>query len=106
LGSADGESFTPGVRAVGTFRLINGGAILPLGLDRDRGGHKGFCLTAMIDILCDVLSGANLGPFVPPFPHYLKPTKGTVGKGIGHLFGAFRIDGFMEPYEFRRRMDE
>ena len=48
-------------------RMIDGGALLPLGGDRTHGGHKGYCLSAMVDILCGVLSGANWGPFVPPF---------------------------------------
>jgi L-2-hydroxycarboxylate dehydrogenase (NAD+) len=87
-------------------RMQDGGAILPLGIDREHGGHKGYCLSAMIDILCGVLSGANWGPFVPPFPFHLKTPERSVGKGIGHLFGALRIDGFMEPSEFKRRVDE
>ncbi len=41
--------------------MIDGGALLPLGGDRDHGGHKGYCLAAMVDILCSVLSGANWG---------------------------------------------
>lgn len=83
-----------------------GGAILPLGGDRDHSGHKGYCLSAMIDLLCGVLSGANWGPFVPPFPYYLKSAEREVGKGIGHFFGAYRIDGFIEPLEFKQRVDE
>ena len=47
--------------------MIDGGSLLPLGGDRAHGGHKGYCLAAMVDILCGVLSGANWGPFVPPF---------------------------------------
>lgn len=86
--------------------LAAGGAILPLGGDRDHGGHKGYCLSAMIDLLCGVLSGANWGPFVPPFPYYLKSAEREVGKGIGHFFGAYRIDGFIEPIEFKQRVDE
>lgn len=86
--------------------LGEGGAILPLGIDKEHGGHKGYCLGAMIDILCGVLSGANWGPFVPPFPYYLASAGRTVGKGIGHFFGAFRIDGFIEPDEFKRQIDE
>jgi len=94
---------------VGTIRpedMINGGAILPLGIDRERGGHKGYCLSAMVDILCGVLSGANWGPFVPPFPYHLKSPGRAVGKGIGHLFGALMIDGFTDPVEFKRGIDE
>jgi len=86
--------------------FVDGGALLPLGGDRISGGHKGYCLAAMIDLLCGVLSGANWGPFIPPFPHYLKQPERSVGKGLGHLFGAFRIDGFMEPDELKTRVDE
>jgi LDH2 family malate/lactate/ureidoglycolate dehydrogenase len=83
-----------------------GGALLPLGGDREHGGHKGYCLAAMIDLLCGVLSGANWGPFIPPFPHYLKQPERSVGKGLGHLFGAFRIDCFCDPEELKSRVDE
>jgi LDH2 family malate/lactate/ureidoglycolate dehydrogenase len=86
--------------------MVNGGAILPLGSDYEHGGHKGYCLAAMIDILCGALSGANWGPFVPPFPFHLKPPTRLVGKGIGHLFGAFRIDGFTDPDTFKSQIDE
>jgi len=47
--------------------MINGGALLPLGSERELGGHKGYALSAMVDILTSVLSGANWGPFAPPF---------------------------------------
>ena len=47
--------------------VYNGGALLPMGSDKDRGGHKGYCLSAMVDLLCGPLSGANWGPFTPPF---------------------------------------
>ena len=33
------------------------------------------------------------------------PTR-SVGKGIGHFFGAMRIDGFIEPEAFKRQVDE
>lgn len=59
----------------------------------------------MIDILCGVLSGANWG-LSSPFPHHLKAPERSVGKGLGYLFGAFRIDGFIEVDEFKKRVDE
>jgi LDH2 family malate/lactate/ureidoglycolate dehydrogenase len=46
--------------------MIDGGAQLPLGSQREMGGHKGYGLASMVDILCCVLSGANWGPFAPP----------------------------------------
>lgn len=84
--------------------MIDGGSILPLGIDRERGGHKGYCLSAMVDILCGVLSGANWGPFVPAVP--VKSSRRTVGKGLGHLFGALLISGFTDPIEFKKRIDD
>jgi len=86
--------------------LIDGGALLPLGGTREQGGHKGFALAAMVDLFCGVLSGANWGPFVPPFALRQEIPKRSVGAGVGHFFGAMRVDGFMDPDEFGRRVDE
>lgn len=86
--------------------MINGGALLPLGSDREHGGHKGYALSAMVDILCCVLSGANWGPFAPPFALRQEIPARSVGKGIGHFFGAMQIDGFMEVTEFKRQIDD
>jgi LDH2 family malate/lactate/ureidoglycolate dehydrogenase len=85
---------------------VNGGALLPLGSDRERGGHKGYALAIMVDMLSGVLSGANWGPFAPPFALRLKIPGRSVGKGIGHFFGAMRIDGFMDPDAFKRQTDD
>ncbi|HEV3238291.1 MAG TPA: Ldh family oxidoreductase [Gemmataceae bacterium] len=87
-------------------QVMEGGSLLPLGSTRELGGHKGYALAAMIDILSGVLSGANWGPFTPPFILGQKNANRTVGKGIGHAFGAMRIDGFIEPGEFRKQMDD
>jgi L-2-hydroxycarboxylate dehydrogenase (NAD+) len=86
--------------------MIQGGALLPLGTDRERGGHKGYGLAVMVDILSAVLSGANWGPFAPPFALRQEIPERSVGKGIGHFFGAMRVDGFIEVEEFKRQVDE
>ena len=49
--------------------LKSGGALLPLGGDREHGSHKGYALGAIVDIFSAVLSGANYGPWVRRFPH-------------------------------------
>jgi LDH2 family malate/lactate/ureidoglycolate dehydrogenase len=85
--------------------LKEGGAILPLGGDREHGSHKGFCMTAIVDIFSAVLSGANFGPFVPPQVAYLEPKPDAPGKGLGHFFGAMRIDAFQPAEEFKSYMD-
>jgi LDH2 family malate/lactate/ureidoglycolate dehydrogenase len=85
--------------------LKTGGSLLPLGSDRDHGSHKGFGLSATVDILSAVLSGANYGPWVPPFVAFLDPSDNPVGKGIGHFVGAMRVDGFRPVDEFKAHMD-
>jgi LDH2 family malate/lactate/ureidoglycolate dehydrogenase len=87
------------------YSLKKGGAMLPLGGDREHGGHKGYCLGAMVDIFSAVLSGANYGPWVPPFVAFLDPPKNQVGNGIGHFIGAMRIDAFRPADEFKKEMD-
>ncbi|WP_297338453.1 Ldh family oxidoreductase [Algoriphagus sp.] len=83
----------------------NGGALLPLGGDREHGSHKGYALGAIVDIFSAVLSGANYGPWVPPFVAFLDPDPNPVGKGIGHFFGAMRVDAFRPADEFKSNMD-
>jgi L-2-hydroxycarboxylate dehydrogenase (NAD+) len=82
-----------------------GGALIPLGSDREHGSHKGFCLGAWVDIFSAVLSGANYGPWVPPFVAFLDPPTEPVGEGLGHFFGAMRVDAFRPAVEFKKHMD-
>ena len=84
---------------------VYAGGLLPLGGTRELGGHKGYCLSAMVDILSCVLSGANWGPFAPPFALFEETPKESVGKGIGHFFGAMEIDGFEDVDVFKKRID-
>lgn len=85
--------------------LRGGGALVPLGSDREHGSHKGYCLGAWVDIFSAVLSGANYGPWVPPFVSFLAPPADPVGSGIGHFFGAMRVDAFRPAEEFKNHMD-
>lgn len=87
------------------YALKNGGALLPLGGDREHGSHKGYALGSIVDIFSAVLSGANYGPWVPPFPAYVPMPENQPGKGIGHFFGAMRIDAFRPADEFKMHMD-
>lgn len=85
-----------------------GGGLLPLGGDREHGSHKGYGLGAVVDIFSGVLSGANFGPWVPPFATagFHDVTAEQVGKGTGHFLGAMRIDGFRPKEEFKSNMDK
>lgn len=86
--------------------LKSGGSMLTLGGDRLHGSHKGYCLSAIVDIFSAVFSGANFGPFVPPSVAYLPVLEKKVGEGTGHFFGAMRIDAFQPANEFKSKMDE
>lgn len=99
--NADGQPTTD------AHAVQKGGALLPLGGDRDHGSHKGYGLGAMVDILSGVLSGANYGPWVPPFATagFMDAQEG-VGTGTGHLLGAMRVDAFRPREEFLLHMDQ
>mgnify|MGYP001461243776 CR=1 FL=1 len=86
--------------------LRRGGSMLTLGGDREHGSHKGYCMTAVVDIFSSLFGGANFGPFVPPSVAYLPVLDKKVGEGTGHFFGAMRIDAFRPASEFRAAMDE
>ncbi len=86
--------------------LKAGGALLPLGGDREHGSHKGYALGAIVDIFSAVLSGANYASWVPPFVSFLPVGEDLPGKGIGHFFGAMRIDAFRSAEDFKKHMDQ
>ena len=84
-----------------------GGALLPLGGDREHGSHKGYGLGAWVDIFSGVLAGANYGPWVPPFATagFMDSAQKLVGSGTGHFVGAMRVDAFRPAEEFATHMD-
>ena len=97
---ADGNpSDDPGI-------LRKGGGMVTLGGDRVHGSHKGYCMTAIVDIFSALFSGASFGPFVPPSVAYLPVPEKKTGEGTGHFFGAMRIDAFRTPHDFKAGMDE
>jgi LDH2 family malate/lactate/ureidoglycolate dehydrogenase len=81
------------------------GALLPLGSDREHGSHKGYALGSIVDIFSAVLSGASYGPWAPPFPAYIPLPENMPGQGLGHFFGAMRIDAFRPAEDFKANMD-
>ncbi len=85
--------------------LKTGGVMLPLGSDREHGSHKGYALGSIVDIFSAVFSGASYGPWAPPFPAYVPMPENMPGKGLGHFFGAMRIDAFRPADEFKTHMD-
>ena len=95
-----------GLASTDAHILKKGGALLPLGSDREHGSHKGYALGAIVDVFSALLSGANYAPWVPPFPAYVPMPSRQPGKGIGHFLGALRIDAFRPADEFKRSMDD
>lgn len=75
------------------------GALLPLGgFGTEHGGHKGYGLGLLVDILCGVLSGGKFGLGLPL-------VNDTMEGAISHWFGAFRVDAFRDVAAFKADMD-
>jgi L-2-hydroxycarboxylate dehydrogenase (NAD+) len=76
------------------------GALLPLGgYGVEHGGHKGYGLGLLVEILCGVLAGGKFGLDLP------LPSDGPQPGAISHFFAAFKIDGFRDPAQFKADMD-
>jgi len=75
------------------------GALVPLGgLGMDNGGHKGYGLGMLADIMCAVLAGGTFGTDVPLAGE-------TRGGAISHFFGAIKIDALRDLAAFKADMD-
>jgi LDH2 family malate/lactate/ureidoglycolate dehydrogenase len=94
-----------GIPTTNANELKQGGALLPLGGDREHGSHKGYALGSIVDIFSAVLSGASYGPWAPPFPAYVPIPENMPGQGLGHFLGAMRIDAFRPAEEFKHHID-
>lgn len=86
--------------------LQRGGAIRPLGGDLASGGHKGFCISALVDIFSALFGGAAFGPFVPSGMAFAPLRGEEVGRGVGHMIMAVRCDAFRPGDAFRRSVDQ
>jgi len=92
-----GRSSTDPARVLNALAKRLGGGLLPLGGEgEDLGGHKGYGLALMVDVLCGVLSGAATGLQV--YADEKKPD-------VGHFFMALDPTAFRPLDEFRRDMD-
>jgi len=91
---ATGRPTTDATVASETRRLT------PLGASRDLGGHKGYGLGVMVDILAGVLAGAGFGDVVrrrDPDPDRAD---------IGHFFGAIDVGRFRPIDAFKTDVDD
>jgi L-2-hydroxycarboxylate dehydrogenase (NAD+) len=79
-----------------------GGGLLPLGgAGEEFSGYKGYGLGIMVEILSAVLPGAAFLTSVYPRDAEGKPLPAN----LGHFFGAWRLDAFRPPQEFKSDMD-
>jgi L-2-hydroxycarboxylate dehydrogenase (NAD+) len=73
--------------------------LTPLGATRELGGHKGYGLAVMVDILSGVLAGAAFADVRRRDPDPVRPD-------IGHFFGAIDITRFRDLDAFKVDMDD
>lgn len=75
-----------------------GGGLLPLGgATEEMGSHKGYGLSAMVDILSGVLSGGAFGSII---------YSNKQAAGVCHFLGAIDPDLFITKDEFKGNMDK
>ncbi len=87
---------TTDARAALVARLLS-----PLGGSRELGGHKGYGLGVLVDILSGVLSGGVYGDLF--FRSRLQEERSL---NTGHCFAAIDIARFRPVEEFQRAMDD
>jgi L-2-hydroxycarboxylate dehydrogenase (NAD+) len=75
--------------------------LYPLGGMRETGGHKGYGLAMMVEVLCAVLSG-GWGPDTDNDP---RAFDGYAQKNDSHFFAAIRVDAFRPLEDFKAGMD-
>jgi LDH2 family malate/lactate/ureidoglycolate dehydrogenase len=106
MGWATDESGVPTVDAGHVLENLlarAGGGLLPLGgAGEEYGGHKGYGLALLVDVLAGVLPGAGYANRIYPKTPEGKPLPADVG----HFFGALRVDGFRPLDDFKATMDD
>lgn len=64
------------------------------------GGHKGYALSVMAELLTGVLSGGRVSDELGYYGNHGENT------GVSHLLGAIRIDSMIPLEEFKQRVDD
>jgi LDH2 family malate/lactate/ureidoglycolate dehydrogenase len=75
-------------------RVFPGGSLLPFG------GHKGYGLAVVMEVLAGVLTGAAFGLDVP------YADEPSVHENIGHLYAALNLAAFIPLLEAKQRVDK
>ncbi|MDR0759325.1 MAG: Ldh family oxidoreductase [Treponema sp.] len=93
---ADGRPIADPSRLLEDMLYLRGG-LLPLGGEGDAsGGHKGYGLAVMVDILTALTSGGTFGVGVRD--------SAVTSARVCHFFMALRIDLFRDPADFKQDM--
>lgn len=93
----EGKGTSDAHRLLDDMLYQRGGGMLPLGGEGELlGGHKGYGLAILVDILTAVTSGGLFGQAV-------RDSAATSAR-VCHFFGAVRIDLFRDPDEFKMDM--
>jgi L-2-hydroxycarboxylate dehydrogenase (NAD+) len=106
-GWAADESGAPTTDAAKVIRNANtqgaSGGLEPLGGNGDLlSGYKGYGLGLLVEVLCGVLPGALYANLVYPRTEVGQP----LPAGLGHVFGALRVDAFRPVEDFSAAMDD
>jgi len=100
---AAGEPTDDAGKVLRNFQQLAGGGLLPMGGAGELlGGHKGYGLAVLVEVLSAVLSGAAHADQVYPKDADGKPLPAN----LGHFFGALKIDAFRPQAEFEASMDD
>lgn len=106
LGWAVDENGLPAAdphRTLDVLKRNAGGGLLPLGgIGEALSGHKGYGLALWVEIFSALLSGSAFASLTYPRTEQGQP----LAANLGHFFGAWRIEAFRPPDEFRAAMDE
>ena len=93
-----GNPSTDAAKILDNMLNRKGGGLLPLGgAMEEMGSHKGYGLSAMVDILSGVLSGGAFGSII---------YSNKQAAGVCHFFGAINPDIFTSKDEFKENMDK
>jgi LDH2 family malate/lactate/ureidoglycolate dehydrogenase len=95
-----GERIPPGWALDADGSPTEDAAAALLGSVLAMGGHKGYALALMVEVLAGVLSGAAVGPDVGSM--YKDPDR---KQDVGHFLCLLDVDAFLDVAEFKRRMD-
>jgi LDH2 family malate/lactate/ureidoglycolate dehydrogenase len=95
-----GRTVVDSAQALALCHAQKDGGLMALGGDTERGGHKGYGLAVMVQILSSALTGGSFSPVrnanaTGPVPH-----------NIGHFFLAIDPAAFRDEGEFERDVDE